>query len=231
MGAAVSQSRSDFGHLIGAVAASGSKTWDASPAGGGRWWIYFAGKHCVDGRPGSRLDWFLGERKLSAAGQGRRGVTEKFYPDKFIYDAQEDIFRCPAGEILRHKGRDFRRAVVLSPVSGHNGKMPSLCSFSHSAARGTCIMAARWSGPSIAEYCEQFCREDGNRSRLRTFTGSAERWRNFPMRGSKTNLGLRQFRLRGLVKVRLEVLWAALTYNIQQWMRLSWSAKLTPARA
>jgi hypothetical protein len=40
---------------------------------------------------------------------------------------------------------------------------------------------------------------------------------------------LRQFRLRGLVKVRLEVLWAALTYNIQQWIRLSWQPGLAAA--
>ena len=36
-------------------------------------------------------------------------------------------------------------------------------------------------------------------------------------------------RLRGLVKVRLEVLWAALTYNIQQWIRLSWQPGLAAA--
>lgn len=48
----------------------------------------------------------------------------------------------------------------------------------------------------------------------------------FPNAWIKEKLGLRQFRLRGLVKVRLEVLWAALTYNIQQWVRLSWRAGL-----
>ena len=44
----------------------------------------------------------------------------------------------------------------------------------------------------------------------------------FPNAWIKEKLGLKQFRLRGLVKVGLEVLWAALTYNIQQWVRLSW---------
>jgi len=51
----------------------------------------------------------------------------------------------------------------------------------------------------------------------------------FPNAWIKDKLGLRQFRLRGLVKVRLEVLWAALTYNIQQWIRLSWRAGLAAA--
>jgi len=44
----------------------------------------------------------------------------------------------------------------------------------------------------------------------------------FPNAWIKEKLGLRQFRLRGKVKVRLEALWACLTYNIQQWIRLVW---------
>ena len=32
----------------------------------------------------------------------------------------------------------------------------------------------------------------------------------------KEKLGLRRFRVRGLAKIRTEVLWAALTYNVQQ---------------
>ena len=47
----------------------------------------------------------------------------------------------------------------------------------------------------------------------------------FPHAWIKTKLGIRQFRLRGLVKVGLEAIWACLTYNIQQWIRLSWRQK------
>jgi len=38
----------------------------------------------------------------------------------------------------------------------------------------------------------------------------------------KEKLGLRQFRLRGLIKAGIEALWVCLTYNIQQWIRLRW---------
>jgi IS5 family transposase len=37
----------------------------------------------------------------------------------------------------------------------------------------------------------------------------------------KSKLGLRQFHVRGLAKVEMEMLWACLTYNLQQWIRLS----------
>jgi hypothetical protein len=35
----------------------------------------------------------------------------------------------------------------------------------------------------------------------------------------KSKLGLRQFHLRGLAKAQMEMLWACLTYNLQQWIR------------
>jgi hypothetical protein len=37
----------------------------------------------------------------------------------------------------------------------------------------------------------------------------------------KSKLGLRKFHVRGLAKVQMEPLWACLTYNLQQWFRLS----------
>jgi hypothetical protein len=36
----------------------------------------------------------------------------------------------------------------------------------------------------------------------------------------KSKLGLRQFHVRGLKKVQMEMLWACLTYNLQHWIRL-----------
>ena len=52
----------------------------------------------------------------------------------------------------------------------------------------------------------------------------------FPNAWIKEKLGLRQFRLCGLAKVLLEVLWACLTYNIQQWIRLRWRAALAGSK-
>jgi len=44
----------------------------------------------------------------------------------------------------------------------------------------------------------------------------------FPFAWIKAKIGLRQFRLRGLLKVSMEAMWACLTHNIQQWIRLRW---------
>ena len=47
----------------------------------------------------------------------------------------------------------------------------------------------------------------------------------------KAKFGLWQFRLRGLRKVGIEALWGCLTYNVRQWIRLSWKPQLAAAFA
>ena len=42
----------------------------------------------------------------------------------------------------------------------------------------------------------------------------------------KEKIGLRRFRLRGLLKARMEVLWACVAYNIQQWIRVRWRVRV-----
>ena len=49
----------------------------------------------------------------------------------------------------------------------------------------------------------------------------------FPNAWIKENLGLRKFRVRGLLKAGSELLWACLTYNIMQWVRLVWRQPAT----
>ena len=49
----------------------------------------------------------------------------------------------------------------------------------------------------------------------------------FPNAWIKEKLGLRKFRMRGLVKAETELIWACLTYNIMQWVRLVWRQPVT----
>jgi transposase len=48
----------------------------------------------------------------------------------------------------------------------------------------------------------------------------------FPQLWMKGLWGWRRFSVRGLVKVGREAMWAALAYNIQQWIRISWKPRL-----
>lgn len=53
----------------------------------------------------------------------------------------------------------------------------------------------------------------------------------FPNAWLKEKLGIRRFRLQGLAKVAVESLWAVITYNVQQWVRLQRNGSRTPATA
>ena len=42
----------------------------------------------------------------------------------------------------------------------------------------------------------------------------------FPHAWIKAKIGLRQFHVRGLTKVKAELMWASFTFNLQTWIRL-----------
>ncbi len=226
VGAQVSQSPSDFVHLIGAVAQVeanlGQKPAQVVVDGG------FTSRENIMSMAEQGVDLIgpLAESNPTSA-QRERGVSEKFYLDKFSYDAKEDTYRCPTGKSLRHKGREFGPGVVIHK---YTAKIESCraCQF-----RAECCPGNHYHGRSVTRserspILQQFAQKmetEEAKAIYRQRGVVAE----FPNAWIKEKLGLRQFRLRGLVKVRLEVLWAALTYNIQQWIRLSWRAGLAAA--
>jgi hypothetical protein len=228
VGAAVSQSPSDTHQLMGAVTQveqnMGTKPTQVVVDGGftTRQNILGMGEQGVD------LIGSLPEADPNSA-QRQRGVTEAFDLDKFSYEAGQDIYRCPAGEALRHKGRASEPGVVIHKYTAKI-EICAACRF-----RAQCCPGNHYHGRSVtrtqyAASLKQFAEKmqtEAAKSIYRQRGAVAE----FPNAWIKDKLGLRQFRLRGLIKVRLEVLWAALTYNIQQWIRLSWRTKLVLAKS
>jgi transposase len=229
VGAEVSQSGSDFVHLIGAVAQVeqnlGHKPTQVVVDGG------FTSRENIMAMAQQGVDMIgsLPEANPSSAGQQRqRGVSEKFYLDKFSYDAQQNIYRCPVGASLTAKGREFCPGVVLHKYVA-KAEVCAACQFRSECCPGnqhhgrSVIRAVH--APEVRQFAEKM-ETEAAKSIYRGRGAVAE----FPNAWIKDKLGLRQFRLRGLVKVRLEVLWTALTYNIQQWIRLSWRTKLAAAK-
>ena len=228
VGAGVTQSGSDYGQLIGAVARVeqnlGRKPAQVVVDGG------FTSRENIMAMAEQGVDMIgsLPEANPSSAVQQRqRGVSEKFYLDKFSYDAQQDIYRCPTGASLTPKGREFCPGVVLHKYVG-KAEVCAACPF-----RSECCPGNQHHGRSVVRavhspVVRQFAQKmqtEAAKSIYRQRGAVAE----FPNAWIKEKLGLRQFRLRGVAKVLLEVLWAALTYNIQQWIRLSWRPGLVQA--
>jgi transposase len=164
---------------------------------------------------------FLGSMPREDASTGRT-APHRLPPNAFVFQPETNRYVCPEGHLLRPQGRF------------HNKKKRGLVAYRYEAKSSDCQPCLR-----KPECCP------GNQSRgrglvrqvenaaVRAFRekmASAEAQRQYRRRGRvvefchawiKSKLGLRQFHVRGLVKVQTELLWACLTYNLQHWARLN----------
>ena len=152
----------------------------------------------------------------------QRGITRDFQVDAFEFDAEANHYVCPAGKILKfttkeqHAGR-IRSKYQAKPSECRECRFRDQCCPKTKSRR---ITRSEDSARVQAFHAEMQTAEAKEMYRRRPQVAE------FVNAWIKDKIGLRQFRLRGLVKVQAECLWATVTYNIQQWMRLSWRPRL-----
>jgi Transposase DDE domain len=149
----------------------------------------------------------------------RNGVSREFYRHAFSYDPDTDSFTCPAGQRLSFETEERQGGWVKRRYRARLADCRS-CPFQSQCCPGTkkgrsllrmekTAQLAAFEAKMQSEQAQQIYKQRA---------GVAE----FPNAWIKEKIGLRQFRLRGLLKVSVEALWACLTYNICQWIRLCW---------
>jgi hypothetical protein len=155
----------------------------------------------------------------------RRGVSEAYMKEAFHYDSHNDTYQCPEGKLLVH----IRSRERESGIEHHYRARRGDCA--RCGHKMECCPAASNQGrtvtrtepsPLLSAY-RQKMQSEGYRQLYRTRSEVAE----FPNAWMKEKLKLRRFRLSGIAKVAAESLWAVITYNMQQWIRLSWRPRLT----
>jgi transposase len=152
------------------------------------------------------------------------GVTapHRLPPSAFIYQPETNRYVCPEGKLLRPQGRY------------HNKKKPGLVAYGYEAKFSDCQPCVRKSEccPENQSQGRGLVRREENAAvvAFREKMACEQAQEQYRRRGRvvefchawiKSKLGLRQFHVRGLLKVQTELLWACLTYNLQQWIRLS----------
>jgi transposase len=154
------------------------------------------------------------------------GVSSEYEASKFVYDAATKSCVCPQGKHLRYDAKyeshgTMRYRYKASQQDCQTCPAKDRCC--PRTRRGRSIERLELL-PDIVEYRRKM-QTDEARAIYKTRSQVAE----FPNLWIKAKFGLRQFSVRGVAKVRIESLWAALTYDIQQWIRLRWRARLAPA--
>jgi len=193
----------------------------------------FTNRAAIEATAGRGIDFYgsMGDGKAQSQGQlKRRGIDPAFFPEAFVYDPQADCYTCPAGQTLHYDGREADPGVVHYRYRAP-WEVCSLC-----PSRSLCCPGSRPSGRSVVRSVESLLVQQ-YRAKMETEDAKAVYKQRgalaeFPNAWLKEKLGLRRFRMRGLAKVTLEVLWACLTYNLQIWMRRCWlPAQHAAARA
>jgi transposase len=152
----------------------------------------------------------------------QRGVSPDFYPQAFEYDQSADCYRCPAGKVLSYETQE-RQAATLRRRYRAKASDCRVCEFQPQCCPGTKrgrSLVRSEATPEIVAFQAKMETPEAQ-AIYKQRAGVAE----FPNAWIKDKIGLRQFRLRGLAKVTLESLWACLTYNICQWIRLCWKPR------
>jgi len=157
----------------------------------------------------------------------KRGVSREFYPDKFSYDAANNTVSCPTGKSLQfqttsqHEGRRKHHYRAQAADCQHCPFRQQCCP--KKAPRGI----TRTEDSEVVRAFKDKMQTEAAKQIYRQRSELAET----PNAWIKDKFGLRRFRLRGLVKAGMEAVWACLSYNIRQWIRLRWKPQLAATLA
>lgn len=148
------------------------------------------------------------------------GIAAEFGPQAFRILEHGAALECPAGKPLARISRAqnydrYRAAASDCAACSHRTRC---CP--HSGQRSVKIKRAN----PVVEAFHQRMQQQECAAIYKRRGEIAE----FPHAWWKDKFRLRKFHVRGLSKVRLEMKWAALAYNIQQWIRLVWRPQVVP---
>ena len=222
----VSQSGTDYGELAGSMEKveerTGNKPGQVVADGG------YTNHANIVSMADAGID-FIGsfpeQSAMVAAHYGRRGIAPEFRNEAFRYDEAADKYVCPAGHDLHHYHKDSRRAGIIQHSYRAKARVCAAC-----PRRTDCFPRMKKMGrqvvrivtlPQIIAFHKKM-ETDEAKDIYRTRSQTAE----FPHAWIKEKFGLRQFRTRGKAKTKQEALWASITYNVQQWIRLIWRPQL-----
>jgi len=161
---------------------------------------------------------FLGSMPREDACSGRT-TPHRLPPSAFVYQPERDRYLCPGEKFLRYEGRlKNERGLISYRYQARRedcepcAHKPACCPENRKRGRGLLRIEE---SAAVLTFRQKMKSEEAQASYRRR-----GRVAEFCNAWIKSKLGLRQFHVRGLLKVQTEMLWACLTYNLQHWIRL-----------
>jgi transposase len=162
---------------------------------------------------------FLGSLGRDLRGSGVTVPGQQIPPSAFLYEPGVNRLRCPEGKWLRPQGRRQKGPGAIAHRYEAKAEDCFAC-----PKKAECCPDNRKRGRSVLRVEESAVvlafREKMAGVEARQQYRRRARIAEFCHAWIKCKLGLRQFHVRGRTKARAEALWACLTYNLQQWIRL-----------
>jgi transposase len=145
-----------------------------------------------------------------------RNAKQRLAKSCFVYDAEKDLYYCPMGRELRYEEtkKDLRHGV-LARLRVYRSKSCEGCRLA-----GVCREPKAKRGRSVSRDQYEPLREQMHQ-RMKSVAGQATYARRMhaaetPFGHIKSVMGVRQFLLRGLEKVRIEWTWVCTAYNLKK---------------
>jgi transposase len=159
-------------------------------------------------------------QERSAAAMKAAGIDPAFAPHHFRILEEGKRLECPAGCLLesvrtsRKRGDQYQQYQARGEDCRACALQPRCCPKKPAFGRTVSIRIEEQA--DVAVFRKKM--EQPEQQAIYRQRGPVA---EFPNAWIKEKLGLRKFRLRGMLKAGTELLWACLTYNIMQWIRLS----------
>ncbi len=158
--------------------------------------------------------------KRSQAAARAAGIAAGYESEFFVYDERTNTFRCPQGERLKQRGGSQKRGRQYQLYRADRGVCAGceqrLRCCPKSFEKGRTVHRAE--EDATLERHREWMQSERAKASYRRRAETAE----FPNAWIKERFGVRKFRVRGLIKAKMELLWAVTAYNVRQWMRLVW---------
>ena len=164
-------------------------------------------------------------------------TTKRFDRSAFVYDAEKDIYHCPAGKVLKREGTVEKTVVAGVAAERKNYRchdcegcpLASLCRVKEDSKTGRKV------GHDEFQEVRERQAERMQDAQVQERYKKRQHYGETQFAFIKSNLGIRRFLLRGQTGVTQEWRWSCLTFNIKKlmpiWLKARMNSKLEASTA